>query len=178
MTSSRWLHLRGETDLMLSVDLSVSCSSSSRDWVPAVCSGRSRRSVRSCLFGSHLESISSCSCYATVLRFINSSSMGLRSSPELIMKVFCSLWLLLSLVKLSPAPPASQDPPFACRGAGDPAPPQPEVKQAGTSLRCTPAWPFLKKNLFLCADLCELFGWLLGFAKWLSHSFGWLLGWC
>uniref|UniRef100_A0A8C2H972 Latexin-like n=1 Tax=Cyprinus carpio TaxID=7962 RepID=A0A8C2H972_CYPCA len=45
------------------------------------------------------------------------------------MKVFCSLWLLLSLVKLSPAPPASQDPPFACRGAGDPAPPQPETPE-------------------------------------------------
>lgn len=44
MTSSRWLHLRGETDVTLSVDLSVSCRSSSRDWVPAVCSGRSRRS--------------------------------------------------------------------------------------------------------------------------------------
>ncbi len=82
---------------------------------------------------THLESISSRSCYATALLFINSSSTALRSSPERIMKAFCSLWLLLSLVELGPAPPVSQEPPLACRGAADPAPTQPEVKQAERS---------------------------------------------
>lgn len=45
------------------------------------------------------------------------------------MKAFCSLWLLLSLVELGPAPPASQGPPLACRGAADPATPQPETQE-------------------------------------------------
>uniref|UniRef100_A0A8C1DNJ9 Latexin n=1 Tax=Cyprinus carpio carpio TaxID=630221 RepID=A0A8C1DNJ9_CYPCA len=45
------------------------------------------------------------------------------------MKTFCSVWLLLSLVELSPAPPASQEPPLACTGAPDPAPPQPETAE-------------------------------------------------
>uniref|UniRef100_A0A671LKE2 Cystatin LXN-type domain-containing protein n=1 Tax=Sinocyclocheilus anshuiensis TaxID=1608454 RepID=A0A671LKE2_9TELE len=69
---------------------------------------------------AHLGSVSSRSCYATALRSINNST-GLRSSPERIMKTFCSVWLLLSVVELSPAPPASQEPP------------QPE----GPALRCS-----------------------------------------
>ncbi len=78
-------------------------------------------------------------CYATALLFINSSSStGLRFSPERIMKAFCSLWLLLSLVELGPAPPASQGPPLACRGAADPATPQPEVTQAEPILKNSP----------------------------------------
>ncbi|XP_059389658.1 latexin [Carassius carassius] len=38
------------------------------------------------------------------------------------MKTFCSVWLLLSLVELSPAPPVSQEPPLACTGAPGHAP--------------------------------------------------------
>ncbi|RXN13279.1 latexin-like isoform X1 [Labeo rohita] len=88
--------------------------------------GRSQRSGQILfVIRTHLESVSSHSCYATALSFINGST-GQRSPPEWIMKTFCSVWLFLSLVELSPAPPVSQEPPLACRGPVDPALPQPE----------------------------------------------------
>ncbi|KAK2881599.1 hypothetical protein Q8A67_018867 [Cirrhinus molitorella] len=77
---------------------------------------------------THLESVSSHSCYATELSFINSSTRR-RSPPEWIMKTFCSVWLLLSLVELRPALPVSQETPLACRGPADPALQQPETPE-------------------------------------------------
>ncbi|XP_016115118.1 latexin isoform X2 [Sinocyclocheilus grahami] len=60
-----------------------------------------------CAHWSRLRRVSSRSCCATALRSTHSSTR-LSSSPERIMKTFCSVWLLLSVVELSPA----QEPPL------------------------------------------------------------------
>lgn len=100
----------------------------------------------------------------------------LSSPPEPIMKTFCSVWLLLSLVELSPAPPVSQEPPLACTGAPGHAP-QSEVTRNVTPW--TTAKHLMKNNVFPAELSVWLLHWaLLCVAKRLPRSFRWLLGWC